>query len=156
MKTYPKKLTAGFSLVEVLIALVIGSVSMISMAKFQTDVIKNNAIAKQRTEATVIAQRAIEKYRQLYSKGTVAAIGDITTLKNNTSVAGGNTNFSVQVDDATIFASGDVKLYLTVTWDDLDRTSDNSVQLTTVVSAQPHSQSGVILKSGKYGLAPYP
>ncbi len=146
MKTHQQKSIAGFSLVEVLIALVVISGSMISLAKFQSDIFKNNTIAKQRTEATIIAQRKIEEYRQLATKGTADATDAIAALIRETTIAGSTTSYTVQVSDATALAKGDVQLNLSVTWDDLNSSTDNTLALTSVVSAQQYSESSVGLK----------
>ncbi len=153
MKKNPKRLSAGFSLIEVIIALVILSVSMISVAKFQTNVFKNNSLAKQRTEATMIAQGAIEEYRQLFSKGTATAATAITALKNTTSATGGNTTYTVNVDDATALDKGDIQLNLSVSWRDQD-SSNNSIALTSIVSAQQYSESSLALKGEVIPVAP--
>lgn len=53
----------GFSLIEVLVALVILAVGLLGLALFQTTAIKGNAIAAKWTVATELAQDRLEKFR---------------------------------------------------------------------------------------------
>ena len=55
----------GFSLIEVLIALVILAVGLLGLALFQTTAIKGNAIASKWTVATELAQDRIERFRHV-------------------------------------------------------------------------------------------
>ena len=55
----------GFSLIEVLIALVILAVGLLGLALFQTTAIKGNAIASKWTVATELAQDRLERFRHV-------------------------------------------------------------------------------------------
>ena len=55
----------GFSLIEVLIALVILAVGLLGLALFQTTAIKGNAIASKWTVATELAQDRLERFRHI-------------------------------------------------------------------------------------------
>ncbi len=55
----------GFSLIEVLIALVILAVGLLGLALFQTTAIKGNAIAAKWTVATELAQDKLERFRHV-------------------------------------------------------------------------------------------
>jgi len=55
----------GFSLIEVLIALVILSVGLLGLALFQTTAIKGNALASKWTVATELAQDRLERFRHV-------------------------------------------------------------------------------------------
>ncbi|MGE0823623.1 MAG: type IV pilus modification protein PilV [Candidatus Binatia bacterium] len=54
----------GFSLLEVLVAMVVFSIAALGMASLQVGTIQANAQAKRRTQATNIAQTQIERLRQ--------------------------------------------------------------------------------------------
>ncbi len=55
----------GFTLIEVLVALVILSVGLLGLAMFQITAIKGNAIAAKWTVATELAQDRIERFRHV-------------------------------------------------------------------------------------------
>ena len=55
----------GFSLIEVLVALVILAVGLLGLAMFQTTAIKGNAIASKWTVATELAQDRLERFRHV-------------------------------------------------------------------------------------------
>lgn len=55
----------GFSLIEVLVALVILAVGLLGLAMFQTTAIKGNATAAKWTVATELAQDRLERFRHI-------------------------------------------------------------------------------------------
>jgi len=55
----------GFSLIEVLAALVILAVGLLGLALFQTTAIKGNAIASKWTVATELSQDRLERFRHI-------------------------------------------------------------------------------------------
>lgn len=55
----------GFSLIEVLVALVILAVGLLGLAMFQVTAIKGNAIASKWTVATELAQDRLERFRHV-------------------------------------------------------------------------------------------
>jgi len=57
------KRETGFSLLEVLIALVVLAVGLISVAKFQGTIMKSGSLAKARTVATHLAQEKLDDLR---------------------------------------------------------------------------------------------
>jgi prepilin-type N-terminal cleavage/methylation domain-containing protein len=70
----------GFSLIEVLVALVILAVGLLGLALFQTTAIKGNAIASKWTVATELAQDRLERFRHVGWDNIVSsAAGGFTT-----------------------------------------------------------------------------
>ena len=55
----------GFSLIEVLIALVILAVGILAMGKMQIGSIKGNSFSQEVTQATVLAQTKLEELRKM-------------------------------------------------------------------------------------------
>ena len=59
----PKILQAGVSLIEVLITLVVLGMGLMSLARFQGTVMKDNSVGKERTVAIHLAQQKLEDLR---------------------------------------------------------------------------------------------
>jgi type IV pilus modification protein PilV len=71
----PRRLSqAGFSLIEALIAMLVLAFGMLAIASFQTNLSRNSDIAKQRAEATRLAQERIEELRSFASFAGYAAL----------------------------------------------------------------------------------
>lgn len=102
---------AGFSLIEVLVALLILAGALLAVAKFQVNVIGSNSLAKQRSEAAMLAQTQIESMR---SYGSIAAYGNLVT--NSDTVNGTSASFarSWTVTDNTSYR----QVTIDVTWKD--------------------------------------
>lgn len=64
----------GFSLLEVLITVVVLSVALLALAKFQGDSLKEGSIAKKRTEAANLAQQQIEILRNFSTPAQFRAL----------------------------------------------------------------------------------
>jgi type IV pilus assembly protein PilV len=60
---HPRKLTAGFTLIEMLVTLVIVSVGMLGIAKLTLGTVQANDSAMMRSEATVLLQQIVENMR---------------------------------------------------------------------------------------------
>ena len=61
--------SAGFALIEALVALLVVSFGMMAIAAFQFTLSRSSDVAKQRTEATRIAQREIDRLRSFGQRG---------------------------------------------------------------------------------------
>ncbi|MBU4259360.1 MAG: prepilin-type N-terminal cleavage/methylation domain-containing protein [Proteobacteria bacterium] len=114
----------GFTLIEVLVAMVILTVGLLGTAALITGIIKGNKVSNRITTATVLAQDKIEEIKGAGYAGADAKAGteDIITnfplYKRITGVAN---------DDP---AAGMKKITVTVYWD-----SDNSqVELQTILA----------------------
>lgn len=74
MNTNIMKSARGFTLLEILIALLILATGLLALAKFQGTLMQDNALAKQRTEATMFAQQKIEVLRSYSQMSTYAGM----------------------------------------------------------------------------------
>ena len=98
----------GFTLVEVLIALVVLSFGLLSLGAFQTSVIRDSAVAKERTEAVNLARAQLERYRT--NSGNVAdgqqdaIAGSSANFTRDTSIVDTAAGFGVQVSPEEISA----------------------------------------------------
>ena len=69
----PRSTARGFTLIEALIALLVLSFGMLAIAGFQVTLTRNSDLAKQRTEATRLAQQKVESLRSYGQVDTYTA-----------------------------------------------------------------------------------
>lgn len=120
---------AGFTLLEVLIAMVILSVGLLALARFQLTVIKGNTDSREITTAVVLAETKIE---ELMSGGFAALAAGEDTDIDTTGTAGGIFTRAWAVADYS--GSTNMKqITVTVTWTDQEGISHN-VALNTVLA----------------------
>ena len=79
----PKKARQGFTLIEVLIAIVILSVGLLGMAALTVGIIHGNAFSKNLSTATTCAQDKMEDLRRLGYSGTSATTVTVTEAYNS-------------------------------------------------------------------------
>lgn len=77
---YRSRNAAGFSLLEVLVALFVLSIGLLGLAALQTTGIKFNQQSYQRTQATLQAYEIIDRMRANRAGGTINALYDDVTL----------------------------------------------------------------------------
>ncbi|MDH3965120.1 MAG: type IV pilus modification protein PilV [Deltaproteobacteria bacterium] len=65
MKSWGKHRQSGFSMVEVLVAILLLTVGLLALAKMQTQAVASNNYGNQLTEATFLAQDKLEEFRLL-------------------------------------------------------------------------------------------
>ena len=132
----------GFALIEVLIAMVIISVGLLSLAKFQSNIMRSNLLAKERTKAVIFAQDGIEVYRSL-----AVDLADNSTLGGNAVTKTDISNSSpyrttefTRTQEIKKLENGDIEIAMTVTWPDLNNegaaSEETTVSLTSVISRQ--------------------
>ena len=113
----------GFSLIEVLVALVILSFSLLALAGLMVTTTKNNAFGSNMTEATTFAQDKLEELR--------AIRWESLTDGNHADQQGGSTGI-VYARNWNVTTNGSLKtITITVNWN--DRTS-HSIRLVSVLS----------------------
>lgn len=100
----------GFSLLEVLVALLVLSIGLLGLAALQTTGIKFNQQSYQRTQATLQAYEIIDRMRVNRSGGTINALFDSVTLGSKP----GSTNCASTSDcDADQMAEYDIRTWNT-------------------------------------------
>jgi type IV pilus modification protein PilV len=65
MKSWGKHCQSGFSMVEVMVAILLLTVGLLALAKMQTQAVASNSYGNQLTEATFLAQDKLEELRLL-------------------------------------------------------------------------------------------
>ena len=118
-----KNKSQGFTLMEVLIAIVILSVGLLGLASLTVGIINGTAFSKNLSTATTLAQDKMEELcEQDYSGVAVETKGPLLTFPNY--------NREVVVDTTTLT---DMKIVtVTVFW--TDRNGEHSVPLKTILS----------------------
>jgi len=144
----------GFTLVEVLIALVILGIGSVVLVQLQTNMIRSNTIAKQRTDATLLAQNTIENFR---SKVT-------SDIKNGSDTYQSDTTLFTRIWETSNLKSasgidtGDIEIKVTISWPDISFTDESgnsvasestTIYLSSIISRQSFSDSAIQLKLSK-------
>lgn len=121
MSPLPK--SKGFTLIEVLVALVILSFSLLALAGLMVTTTKNNSFGSNMTEAATFAQDKLEELRAIKWDDLVDG--------NNTDQKGGSTGINY-TRNWNVTTNGSLKtITITVNWN--DRTS-HSIRLVSVFS----------------------
>ncbi len=120
----------GFTLVEILVALVVIAVGMFALGSFQTDTLRNTGLNKQRTAALALAQERLDALRDFAHAAEVEAIASGSDTRTVDGIAF-TRSWTVQPQ-----ADGSLAIALQVTWPGPDGTvgADTTVTLNTVVS----------------------
>ncbi|MCW8925272.1 MAG: prepilin-type N-terminal cleavage/methylation domain-containing protein, partial [Xanthomonadales bacterium] len=117
-----RKLDSGFTLLEILIAILIISIGLAALANLQGKLTQYGAIAKQRTLAMNLAEQQIETMQSFYTMGDTGAdacavaptgFDDLKNCTSGATVSAGNMQFNMtwSVDNYTQNADG-----TTTTW----------------------------------------
>jgi type II secretory pathway pseudopilin PulG len=154
----------GFALIEALISLLVVAFGMLAIGAFQFTLSRASDVAKQRTEATRIAQSDIDRARSFVSRGADGTPGDWrltytedlavgTSPVTNITGPMTNTTFRRQVvisqPTLPVPAGGESYRWVNVTVLWADRTGvDQSVSLSTAVSDGESSSLGSLASGG--------
>jgi len=118
----------GFTLIEVLVAMVILSVGLLGTAALITGIINGNKVSNRISTATTCAQDKMEEIRRLGYSGMPAS--DTTTTEPYNSITNYSLYKRVTFTDVVNPAVGMKTVTVTVSWD-----SDNSsIELKTILA----------------------
>jgi Tfp pilus assembly protein PilV len=155
----PRHLQAGFSLIEAMVALLIVAFGLLAIGAFHFSLTRASDVAKQRTEATRIAEKEIERLRSFLSREADGTPGDENyTYQENVASAGAttvtgvvtNTTFTLTRDVATPAGDRFRWISVLVTW--MDRTNQQQeVRLTSAISDGDPSDLGVLGTTRGFG-----
>lgn len=126
---------AGFTLIELFIAIVILAIGLLGTAALTTGVVRGNLSSRNMTTATAIAQSCFEENRRVgYSNvGSVPAGGSNNCISGTASVTSGGVSFtrSLAIDTSV---SNIKTLTVTVSWSD-GAAGNKSITFKTVLAA---------------------
>lgn len=133
----------GFTLVEALVALVVLAFGMIAIAGFQLSLSRHSDLAKQRTEATRLAQEKIEELRSFEQIGAAAGKFAYADLATGTDTPATTSN-TVYTRNWTLSGSAaDLWRTLTVSVSWTDRNNEaNAIGLASVISRSDPADAG--------------
>lgn len=133
----------GFSLIEALIAMAVVAFGLLSVAGMQLMLARNADVAKQRSEATRLAQQQLEALRSFTTIGDVPGQASWDSMAGGTDVTTTNTAFTRTWSVAG--AAGDPlrRISVAVSW--VDRAGDTqNVTLNSVISKTDPSDVGAL------------
>lgn len=139
----------GVSLIEALVAMAIMAFGMLAVVGVQVTLRANADIAKQRSEATRIAEANIEMLRSFVGMSSIYTtagqpIGwdDITTMPAPVNVVGENATYTV-TRTANVISPSETDVVVAVTWQDRNQ-ANQQVTLSSVLAGAEPALSGVL------------
>ncbi len=143
---------AGFTFIEALVALMIVSFSLLAISGMQLSLSRNADVAKQRTEASRLAEEKIEEFRS-FSGITSGGVNWNGLASGSDSISGYTVNATTVIPTNTTFTRtwtvggvvGDTmrSMGVTVSWQDRVGETQN-IFLTTSISKTDPSDSGFL------------
>ena len=130
----------GFSIVEMLVALLILASGLLALARFQTVLISSDSLAKQRSEATLLAEQKVDILR---SYGTMSAYSSMTS--GSDSVGGSNASYSRSWTVTPSASPAYVAISITVSWMDRNNTAQSVTLKSSIASNNPRNTAYPIL-----------
>lgn len=118
----------GFTLIEILVAMIVLSIGLLGMAALTVGIMRGNSFSNQLTTASILAQDKMEDIRKQGYSGTPAT--DTTVTEDYNSIASYASYKRVTVTDVDNPAAGMKKVTVTVYWD----SDAHSVELKTILA----------------------
>ena len=118
----------GFTLMEVLVAMLILTVGLLGMAALITGIINSNKLSNRISTATVLAQDKMEDIKRIGYSGMPTS--DTTTTEDYNSITNYSLYKRVTFTEVANPAAGMKKITVTVYWD----SDDHSVVLQTILA----------------------
>jgi len=119
---------SGFTLIEVLAAMLILSVGLLGIAALITGIISSNKLSNRISTATVIAQDKMEQIRMTGYSGM--PVSDTTTTEDYNSITNYSLYKRVTFTEVANPDAGMKKITVTVSWD----ADAHSVELKTIIA----------------------
>ena len=123
-----KNESQGFTLIEVLIAIIILSVGLLGMASLTAGIINGNRFSNDMSTATTLAQDKMEDLRRLGYPGTSATTATVTENYNSITDYAAYKRVTVTTVDSP--AVGMKTITITTYWE----SDDHSVELKTILA----------------------
>ena len=140
----------GFLLIEVMVTLLLLSIVLIALARFQVMALQDNSLAKSRTIAVNLAQNKIETLRNIMDTLSYDAVGSGSDSVGppgssaTKTLTGLNTTYTRSWSVFSGATLHDMQLEVLVTWPDLNGVEDTAtrIKLTSDISNISSASSG--------------
>lgn len=141
--------TLGFSIIEILVALLILAGGLLTVAKFQVVLVQTGSESKQRTEAVLLAQQKLESLRSFVQITSCAGCVDYSAdiANSSDSVTGRNAVFTRTWTVTSSTNPAYKTIEMKVTWPDLHGVTKTVVLNSQVTNADPASSGNLVLGS---------
>jgi Tfp pilus assembly protein PilV len=153
-----KRFARGVSLVEAMVAVAVMAFGMLAVVGVQATLRLNGDVAKQRSEATRIAQEAMESRRAFAVVDTTAGLPAWADIASSgpTDVAGPatNTTFSVQSNVVTYVDPPAKAVRVTVRWNDRAGQPQEVMLSSAIAAAAPGLSGTLAVRPGTASVAP--
>lgn len=141
-----KKHIAGVSLVELLVTLLVLTIGITALIKFQATYFYYYDVAKQQADAIDLARKTIESLRNYEVLDTTPGLTAYADIASSTStVVGSNTTYTVTCTVTTNTSPDYKTVNVQVSWNDR-RNIAKSITLTSIIAKIDPSNSGLIMK----------
>jgi Tfp pilus assembly protein PilV len=160
MRTGKQKASRGVSLVEAMVALAVMAFGMLAVVGVQSTLRLNADVAKQRSEATRIAQESLERSRAFAVIETADRVGEQTAWEQ---IVGGTVTVEPETSNTTYTVQRVVNTYadppakalkVIVTWNDRSG-QPQEVKLSTAIAAAAPGLSGTLnIRPGTAAVGP--
>lgn len=137
---------SGFSLMEVLLCILILSVGLLSLGRFQATLINNESLGKQRLEAVNLAQAKIESLRNFQVINTTTgsfAYQDIVT--GSDSISASNATYARSWLVATSTTPAYKTVTVTLSWTDQNGRGQ-TIKLASIICPNDPAKEGKLIK----------
>jgi type IV pilus modification protein PilV len=152
-RTLKPRRQSGFALIEAMVALLVVSFGLLSIASFQYTLSRSSDTAKQRTEATRLAQKELDRLRSFSQRqsdfnltdGRYTYVDDVVSTTSTQTITGLTTNATYNLERAVVTPTVDRFRWVNVVvwWN--DRTGDRQeVRLASAISDGDASNLGVL------------
>lgn len=145
MKLISKKKSKGQTLVEALVTLLFIAIGVIALVRFQNYLAYDNALSRQKADATAIAQSQLETLRDFQVLNNTTGYTSYESITSgNTTVSGSSATYTV-VWNVTTNTDPDYKdVTVTVSWTDKNGISQSVVLTSRIAGIEPANSAAVM------------
>jgi Tfp pilus assembly protein PilV len=156
MRITSNRSSRGVSLVEAMVALAVMAFGMLAVVGVQSTLRLNAEVAKQRTEATRIAQETVEARRGFTAIEGAGGYDESIVNAGPTAVTGliTNTTYSVQSEVVTYTDPPAKALRVTVRWTDRANTAQQVILASAIAAAAPALSGTLAVRPGTAPVGP--